>query len=240
MEPVFEREYYLRAADFDRHSRFAPAAMLDLFQDVAGVHANRLGCGTVKYGEDELVWVLVKSKLQVLGDVKMYDKVRVRTWPLKPAAIRYQREYLITSEDGTPVVKGSSEWVLMHPVLRRVVPVKNAYPEGLEHCTDRSFEGRFTRVADFEAEGDGWAVQPRLSDVDLNGHVNNTKYANFVLDALQLDRDEAVDAMQIDYHREVLSGAALTVYTRREGQSILAKGVGDDGEVMFICSIQLK
>ncbi len=240
MEPVFEREYYLRAADFDWCSTLTPAAVLDLFQDVAGVHARRLGCGTVINGEDELVWVLVKSKLQFLGEAKMYDKVRVRTWPLKPAAIRFQREYLISAEDGRPLVKGSSEWVLMHPVTRRVVPVKNAYPQGLEHCADRSFEGRFSRVADFEAEGDGWAVQPRLSDVDLNGHVNNTKYANFVLDALQLDRGEAVDTMQIDYHREVKRGAALTVYTRREGKGILAKGVGEDGETMFSCAIELK
>lgn len=240
MEPVFEREYYLRAADFDWCSCITPAAALDLFQDVAGIHANELGCGTVVHDGQRLVWVLVKSKLQMLGDVKMYDKVTVRTWPLKPAAIRFQREYLISDAQGQPVVKGSSEWVLMHPVLRRAVPVKSAYPEGLEHCTDRSFDGRFLKVPDFAAAGEGYAVQPRLSDVDLNGHVNNTKYANFVLDALELERHERIETMQIDYHREVLRGAGLRIFTQREGKNILAKGVGDSGELMFSCGIQLK
>ena len=42
----------------------------------------------------------------------------------------------------------------------------------------------------------------RYSDTDINGHVNNTRYADFVCDALELEnlsQDRFLSQMQIGY-----------------------------------------
>ena len=47
MKKLWQREYTLRAGDFDKFDRIKPSAVLDLFQDVAGQHAEEIGVGFV-------------------------------------------------------------------------------------------------------------------------------------------------------------------------------------------------
>lgn len=240
MSMIFEREYYLRTSDYDCRMKLNPASVLDLFQDAAGCHAEALGIGFQPMLERELLWAVAKIKFQILTDPEMHQKVRVRTWPLPPSRVGFRREYLMLDEAGNTLVKGASDWVLMHARERRLMPVKDVYPQGDEYCTDQTFEGRISKVHDFEPEGAGRVVRPGFSDLDMNGHVNNAKYANFVMDALDLAPEEEISLFQMDFHREVQRDAELHVYTRREGKELLASGRSDRGESMFTCRIALR
>ena len=239
MNNIFEDSYRLRAADFDRWSRLRPASIMDLFQDVAGRHANELGVGAAPLLEKNLVWVIVKLRLRVLDEARMYQAVKVRTWPLPPERIGYRREYLITSEDGKPIVEGSSEWVLMDISSRRIVAGGDIYPL-TEYCMDKNFEERFPRIRSFEADGEVYRFHPSFSDYDLNGHVNNTKYANFVLDSLSPEEELSLRALQMEYHREVRPGERLNIFSRREDGTVLARGESDSGEKMFSCRMEFE
>lgn len=237
MNRKLEAAYTLRAADFDTYSRLRPAAIMDLFQDVAGRHANILGCGGADLIGQNMVWVIVKLRLRILRQAAMYQPVTVSTWPLPPGRIGYQREYRISSLQGETIAEGSSEWVLMDISSRRIVSVGNVYPL-TEHCTEQVFASRFPRLRSFEAEGEVYSCLPPFSDFDLNGHVNNTKYANYVLDALCPRRSDVITGFQMEYHREVLPGTPLTVLTRREENSVLARGENPEGEKMFSCCVE--
>lgn len=237
MNKIFESAYNLRAADFDRWERLRPSSILDLFQDVAGRHANELGVGFLPMMEKNIVWVIVKVRFRVLKQARMYQSVRIRTWPLPPERIGYQREYVIADENGENIVEGSSEWVLMDFESRRIVAGGNVYPLE-EHCMDRVFEDKFPRLRSFEAEGDGYSLLPPYSDFDMNGHVNNTKYANFVLDAIVPGEDEVLRSFQMDYHREVLPGEKLSILFRRDGDTVSARGENGSGDKMFSCRME--
>ena len=45
MKNRWSKEYTLRAGDFDKYDRIMPSAVLDLFQDAAGQHAEEIGVG---------------------------------------------------------------------------------------------------------------------------------------------------------------------------------------------------
>ncbi|MBR2880461.1 MAG: hypothetical protein IKC02_07305, partial [Oscillospiraceae bacterium] len=107
MNRIFEDTYNLRAADFDRRRKLRPAAIMDLFQDIAGRHANALGVGLEDLLKKNIVWILVKIRFRVLKDAHMYQRVCVRTWPLPPQRMGYEREYVISDENGEPIVEGS-------------------------------------------------------------------------------------------------------------------------------------
>lgn len=240
MQARFEREYWLRTSDFDRYGRLQPASILDLFQDVAGGHAAVLGIGANVMIEKQLMWVLTKVKYQVLAPARMFQKVKVQTWPLTPSRIGFQREYCIRDEKDEILVKGSSQWVLMHAEKRSFMPVKDVYPMDLDFCTEQMFEGKVQRIRDFEPQGEAFVLQPGFSDMDINGHVNNTKYANFALDALCPQAEEEIECLQIDYHRELQEGVQVHVELRREAGLLLACGRSEAGENMFACRMELK
>ena len=236
---IFEKEYELRAADFDRYDRIQPAAILSLFQDVAGIHANNLGIGFHELMARKTIWVLTKVRYRLVGTPRRYETVRVRTWPLPPARVNFRREYCIEAMDGTILVQGTSEWVIVHSEKRRVLPATNVYPEGDSYCTDTFFEGRLAKVPLFEAEGEGHTIVPGFTQLDINGHINNTCYADYVMDALAPGEDVTMQQMQIDYHRELMQDMPVQLYWKKEDGVILAKGIGDGGECMFSCRMEL-
>ncbi len=235
----YEKSYELRAADFDRYDRIHPASILSLFQDVAGIHANELGIGFHQLMANKTIWVLTKVRYRVVGQLRRYETVRVRTWPLPPARVNFRREYCIESPDGTPLVYGTSEWVIVHSEKRRVLPATNVYPEGEDYRTDTFFEGRLAKVPQFDAADEGRTVVPGYTQLDINGHINNTCYAGYVMDALSPADGETVREMQIDYHRELIEGTPVQLHLQREGRTVLAKGVSGEGECMFSCRVEL-
>ena len=236
---IFEKCYELRAADFDCHDRIHPSSVLSLFQDVAGIHANELGIGYAALMEKKTIWVLTKVCYELLEMPRRYETVRVRTWPLPPGRVNFRREYCIERPDGTVLVQGSSEWVVVHSEKRRVLPATELYPSD-DYCTDTFFPGRLAKVPLFTEEGTGTAVVPGFTQLDINGHVNNTCYAGYVMDALAPGEGEWVRGLQIDYHRELLAGQAVGLHLQRRENTVLAKGVSEAGECMFSCRAELE
>jgi acyl-ACP thioesterase len=74
----------------------------------------------------------------------------------------------------------------------------------------------------------------------MNGHVNNTKYANFILNAADLQAEELIREFQIHYRRELLKDQSVTVYKKRQENTLLFMGKNQQNETMFSGRILLK
>ncbi len=239
MQNIYSKTFDLRTSDFDANKKLLPSAVLDLFQVAAGEHANILGCGIDSLIKRDLLWVLVRTKYTVIKQPKMFSTVRVKTWPLPPSRVGFQRDYLMEAEDGTPLIKASSDWVIINSKTRRIAPAGDIYPQGLNYIEDKNFEGRLPKISDFEAGECAMTVTPGYSQLDMNGHVNNTKYANYVVDALRPTTEEIVD-FQIDYRQEVKCGEKLNLYLNKDGDIATVKGVSDGGDLKFTAQMKIK
>lgn len=240
MNRIFEKVYTLRAGDFDKYDRLHPAAVLDLFQDVAGQHAETLGVGFEAMLQRSYLWVLVRVKYHILAPVHRYQSVRVKTWPLEPRRLSYRREYCIEDENGKRLVAGSSEWVVIDSVERRLCWVPSLYPANLEFCTEVMCEDKLRRVPEVQTDGNVHTVLAGFSDLDVNDHVNNVKYANYVMDAINPTWEEEIESFQIDYRKEVVQGTELLVSCGRKADGIYACGEDGDHTQMFTCKLTLK
>lgn len=240
MKTVWQDKYLLRAGDFDRFNRIKPSAVLDLFQDAAGRHAEEIGVGFKAMSARRFLWVLTRVKFKIIAPPDRYDAVVVKTWPLPPNRLIYRREYRIEDLNGNPLIIGSSEWVVLHSEERRLLSVPDLYPFTDGFNEEMMFEGRLLKVKDFEASGDPYKLRAVWTEVDVNGHLNNTKYANYVFDALSPSREILLEGFQIDYRKEVLEGGELNIYCAESENGILAKGNNAEGETMFTCSLEFK
>lgn len=229
---VFEKNYNLRTGDFDQYKRILPTSVLDIFQDIAGEHASILGCDYPQLSPRGLMWVVVKTRFKIINQPSIHQTVCVRTWPLKPSSVVYRRDYLMTAEDGTELVRGTSDWVLMDVNERTLVSGINVYPDE-EICTDMVMEKRAPRIPEIPTEGDGFEVKPRYTDMDMNGHVNNVKYISFVIDALEPKEDDVFTVFQLEYHKELRRSDAARLYIERRDGQVIARMVGDEGETRF-------
>ncbi len=240
MSSIWKREYILRANDFDKFNRIKPSAILELFQDAAGLHAEELGVGFDKMSALSYLWVLTRTRFQIISAPENHQKVIVRTWPLKPGRLSHRRECCIEDENGNRLIIGSSEWVVINSESRRPVSASDIYSLDEEFCSEMMFEEKLGKVPDFEATSAPHVVNPGFCEIDSNNHVNNTKYANYILDAISPGKDDTLESLQIDYRKEVLEGTELSVFHEKDGNSILAKGLNSDGDTMFACKLEYK
>lgn len=237
MKAVYQNQYRLRTSDFDRQNRIYPRSVLDLFQDVAEQHAQELGIALEPQSGTELIWVLAKTMYRVVGDTSCRN-VTVRTWPHKPNGVNFRRDYIIKDDCGTPIIKGTSDWVVIHAIKRKIAIVKDLYPfEETEFCTDSTFEGKLPRLNVTQTDSEAYTVHPGFTDIDVNNHVNNTKYADFVLNSINPSNDDIIDTFRIDYHKEILCGEKVNLYNKHEDGAVYTLGKNDNGENLFTCQI---
>lgn len=227
------RKCRLGTTDFDRYCRLQPAAVLDIFQDAAAEHALQLGMGFEAMTQRGMAWVVLRVCYEQLAQPKLFDEVQITTWPHAPGALDFGRDYRIDAADGTPLILGSSTWVVIDLETRKLVPAKEVGFPADSVRDEHIFPERLRKLRDFPALDEGIALRSRYTDVDLNGHVNNAKYANYVIDALRPGPDCTLEQFQLDYHHEVLPDTALTLYTNQEGSALLCKGCDSEGTLMF-------
>ncbi len=213
---------------------------MDLFQDAAGRHAMELGIGFPQLAEKHQMWIVSGVEYQVVATPRMYDTVRIVTWPLPAPSVTCRREYRMETLDGKVLVKGTSDWAIVDADQRKLLRAREVYPQGLSYCTDLSVEGKMPRLKEFEPAGEGVTFTPGYAQLDMNGHVNNTKYANLILDCLSFGEEDTIKEFQIHYRKELMAHQPVTVYTLREGNTIYAMGKNREGELMFSGRIEIQ
>ena len=227
MQAVFEKRYHLRIGDFDASRHLRPSTVLDLFQCVAAEHAEELGIGLDRMLEQELIWVLVRVRYEIERPITYgTERLHVKTWPLAPRRSGFQREYRVTDAAGNLLIRGTSDWVLMHRVRRRLMPVGDIYPKDIEYLTEQSFEGRVSPIPDTRTEEPPVPFMLRYSDLDMNGHVNNTRYLDWCCNALGIDvlRSSELAAFAINYNQEILPEQEVRTELRRLGSDFSFSG----------------
>lgn len=236
----FIRRSRLGTTDFDRYCRLQPAAVLDLFQDAAAEHAQLLGLGFASMSARGMAWVVLRVYYQQLAQPKLFDEVQITTWPHPPGMLDFGRDYRIDAVDGTPLILGSSTWVVIDLQIRKLIPAKEVGFPMNSVREERILPQRLRKLRDFPTEGESFTLHSRYTDVDLNGHVNNAKYADYMMDALRPGPDGQVESFQLDYHHEVLPETSLRICTRKEENAWLCRGCDDAGTLMFSGAITVK
>ena len=231
----FEMTKKLGNECFDGSGNILPSAVLECFENAAGAHAEILGCGFEEMNSKGLLWVIVRTRYEVLEQPKAEGEIKVKTWPLRPKSVGFRREYLLCDNDDKVLIRGTSDWFVINISDRCLAKTEGIYPED-EYLEDEAIEGRVKRVRSYKGEATQKAVTPTAADIDKNGHVNNTKYAAFVYDAF--NNNLPIKAFQIDYHKEVMPNESFALYFAKEGTNAYAEGKNKEGETLFLCEIE--
>ncbi len=233
----YQASFTLSSEQFDPHGNLLPSHVLWLAQRAADEHAYDLGVGFESMLAKKLLWVITQVRYQVCDALRPGETVTVKTWPLPPTKLGFERNFLVCDAQGKVCIQGMSNWVMIDTEERRFVTPQNLYPSE-EYCMEKVFPDRAKRLRDFEADSEAYACCPDESTIDYNGHVNNTFYPGFVLDSLG-DFGGVIRAFQIDYIHEVMCRQPLTLYHKKQDDKILVKGLIDGETRSFTCTITI-
>ncbi len=224
---TFRREYTIRTNDYDAYNHLSMAAVLDILQNIAAYHAALLKASREDLEKVNLFWVIVRSEVEVLSTPKLLSKVIVKTWPEKPTRFYFDRMYQIFDESGENlIIKARSRWVLVDYTTRKFgAPGLYEYPLSTFH-DEKLFSASFDRFPFGEEFVGEHVVRP--SEIDENGHFNNSKYAHVVYDFLGLEAAKTIEYFAINYSHEVMVGEKINIYKSINENNCYISGKKDD------------
>lgn len=195
-------------------------------EEAAGKHADALGVGLARLGQDDLAWVLVKMRLCLCRRPGPDEAVRVDTWPVAVERAQFRRDFILYDNAENVLATAVTQWVVMGTKSRRMERLPG-YVAALEpHNPPLAQQDGDIRIPALPGEALAGPVFPvRLADIDQNQHVNNGRYVDFSLEAADVFQEgqggAASDLARLDiiFRAEALRGDVICTYTQAEPET---------------------
>lgn len=226
MLKVYSTEQLIRTRDADVNGQWRPSAILETMQEAAGTHSSLLGCGREVLIKQNMVWILSRIELQMERYPSIGETIRVDTMPMPLRRFFFPRYYIFTDEQGQVIGRGGSLWLLLDINTRRMMPPGEVAAMLPDNSDLTAPLGMPPTVELLEGEVKNLPYLPVYTDLDLNGHVNNTKYADWLCNALGLEtlKERTPRSIVLNYNAEVLPEHELNLRLVRNGERFTLTG----------------
>ena len=209
MEPIFKQNYEISAIHVDCYGRLKPSTILYFSQEAAGGHCDLLRLDWDTMAKQHLFWAVIRHRVQITRLPMLGEKITVETWPMPTTRTAYPRSIVALDENGQELFRAISLWVLMDTQTRAMVlpgksgvdvagvlrgnelaPPGSIHPMVMENTTSRKVG---------------------YTDLDRNGHMNNTRYMDWVEDLLPsaFHQEKPVREFTVCYLSEATEGQSL-------------------------------
>lgn len=210
---MYKEKIVITSNDVDKFLNLKVSSFFKYFQQVSTKHSEIIKVGTADTIDKGMCWVIIRMEVKIYDYPKMNEEVVVTTHPGEVKMFLFPRYYEMYDKKGKLLASSSSIWVVLDSKTRRVLNK----PFG-----DRKFPSE-TSKDDIELPekikiGELQKVEDRVvrySDIDLNGHLNNTKYIDYILDTKEtgyFDKN-IIKRIAVNYDKELREGETVSLYT---------------------------
>ena len=211
MESIYTQHFDITDNCVDRFGKLKLSTLLYFAQEVAGKHFDRIAMTYDQLAERGMFWAIIRQRVQITRLPMSGETIRVETWPMPNTRVAFPRHVAAYDEQGNQLFRCISLWVLMDVETRAMIlPGKSgiALPgttQGNELLPPASLPARSmlnhrSRTVCF-------------TDLDRNGHMNNTKYQDWIADLLPSDfhQQHSPQEFTVCYLSEAREGQELTI-----------------------------
>ncbi|WP_047984439.1 acyl-[acyl-carrier-protein] thioesterase [Ornithinibacillus californiensis] len=243
----YKKNYHVDLGDVDFKKELRLSTLYNYFQDVANLAAENLGVGINQLLENYgVAFVLIRIRVDIIRNPKLDEEITIETWPLKPGKLEFERDYLVYDHQGEVIARAVSVWVIMDLKKRRLKrsdAINLEYPELIE---DRAIDVSLGKIKATENLETAYHKTIGYSDIDFNGHLNNSRYVDYMMDCFQLAEHEKyhTNSIEVNYLNEALPGDTLIIKKDLSslGQNlIVVEGVREsDEKVVFRSQVKIE
>ena len=214
MDKIYQEKVFITSNDVDDHYDLKISTIFKYLQQVSTNHSELLGIGMKTTLEHKMFWVITRMHVKIIKMPKMLETLTVTTHPGDLMMFVFPRYYEVYNESGELCIVASAAWVLLDVDTHKVVT--KPYGEGFEFKgtslpEDISMPGRV--IAENLTKLESRKV--RYNDIDLNGHLNNTKYIDYIIDThdIHFYKKYRVSEILINYEKEIRDGDIVDIYS---------------------------
>lgn len=217
---TFTQQFRVMDTDCDLNGRMMPGAFLRMAQQISTDHCEAIGMNREFYEKNQAVFLMVKMAMEWKRVPEYGEVLTLTTMPETAKKITYKRATVVKDQKGNQIGLLDSRWVLVdmntHRIIRRTPQAFAELP--FDEEVPFTLDMTLPKVQDTVPVGHGKA---QYTYCDTNYHLNNTRYADIVCDALPLEqmKQKSVTQMTISYHNEIPVGHEFDLERAEVGEN---------------------
>ena len=244
-ELTYVKTIVIRSEQVDMTRRLRMSELFRLLEDISIAHTEALGCTRRETLDKGLLWIITRQLVEI-DEMPVYDdEITIRGWQGEMMHVFFPRFYEIIKE-GKVIIRAQALWSLIDEDTRQIIMPEDY---GIELPGRPGSDDMFlTAIVISESVGEPAScteIVTRFSQMDINGHMNNTSYFNMIDDAIwndvssRISGDAATDTVEaaavmpvpkivyINYLNEIKAGVHLTLKEYKDADTTYYEGTGD-------------
>ena len=233
---MFEEKFIVNSNDIDGNLDIRLSSLTRYMQQVATDHAETIKLGHKELSKDRLMWVVIRMEMHINRLPKLDEEFYVSTHPGETKAFLFVRYFQVYDKHHKLLASVSSSWVILNYDTRKVVikPFEGKKLVSEVNKDDIALPEKITETANELIE----SRKARYSEVDMNGHINNTRYVDYILDLHNTDyfKEYRISKILINFDKEIKEGEIIDLYSNNSNPEIVVGKI--NGQNSFVSRIE--
>ena len=226
----WEEKYRIKFHDTDSKEILSPSGTLKYIQEAAMCQLNSQKPTYTDLLNQGKAYVLSAIRVEMYYPVYAYENIIARSWACQSKGVSFVRSYEI-ERDGEIVCEAVSSWALLSTADRRILKVDDVdtsnYYMDETIKTDHPLRIRIPSALPMSLMGE---YTVKYSDIDMNGHMNNTNYADMLCNYIPDMKTTRIKSVGINYSAEARLDETLKVYMSKIDGKYYFRTVRSDGK----------
>ncbi|MDL2220474.1 hypothetical protein LJC55_02275 [Eubacteriales bacterium OttesenSCG-928-N14] len=226
MQRIYTTEHTILATECDLTRMWKMPAIFIAMQEVADLHARQLGIARDNLRPLGMIWMIARTRVQMQRYPKHGDTIKISTYPGMPDRVGFPRYFIFEDMQGNQLGVASSLWMIVDTqTLRLMSPAKAnlTFPDTSDIAPSLEIPKR--ERLDLEGARESLRI-PTYNDIDMNDHVNNTRYVEWVTDLFDAERykHQMLASLQVNYIAQTKFGQQVKIHCKEQGNDFVVSG----------------
>lgn len=209
---LFKESYQIELSDVDFTKELKLSALFNYLQDISSKAVDNLRISIERLEQEfGVAWILTRMRVEVIRNPKWNEKITIETWPQEPKTLEFERDYIVRDLDGNPIIKAISTWIIIDINARKIRKSALIHANYPEIILERAIDTKLSKLTSYGQTKIAYEKLVSYSDTDFNGHVNNAKYIDFIMDCFTVENHKQyrVSSLEVNFINEVLPNDRL-------------------------------
>jgi acyl-CoA thioesterase FadM len=232
--------YKIKWHDTNANREVRPSKILMYMQETANAHllANGLSLDSLR-DERSLAFLLSRIAIRFYKPLFTGDEIEVQTWICEGHGFAFDRCFVVIRGNEV-IAEAYSVWALLNLKEKRLMRTNEfsyGFPPELPLESELVTRLRMPAVSSMTYAGERKIV---FSDIDYNGHMNNTNYPDMLCDFVPQIHQKRVVSLTLSFLHEATYEHSLQVYRKEEENGFYFRTLDTDGTVCLDALMQLE
>jgi medium-chain acyl-[acyl-carrier-protein] hydrolase len=195
--------FKIRYSEVDQFNRLKMSAVFLLMQEMAATHATEYQFGYQELATANKFWVLSRVHVVLNHFPANGDLIKITTWPKGLDRLFALRDFRFYDMSDNEIGKATTSWLVIDKNTHRPLT-----PDFLNQINYPEVEPAFEKTAPKIPLSNNLSLlhsqTAHWSDIDINQHVNNTRYIDWILDSLSpTEYQYSQIALEVNFNAEM-------------------------------------